>query len=123
MAIRANELRIGNWVNWAKEPVQITELMDGICNTTKAHLCYYKYIDPIPLSEDILLKSGFVVEYKSEWTIKYTYKSDERFGYDWNKTFDWRMRFLGEHFQHIKHLHQVQNIIYSLTGEELKIEL
>ncbi len=82
---------------------------------------YSKLADPIPLTEDILLKCGAKLE-DSEWQIKY---ADTAFIFEGS---------LGRGFYYtggegcklsvlFYNLHELQNIFFALTGEELNIEL
>lgn len=81
---------------------------------------------PIPITEDLLLKAGFVQTYKSRWHTDYD--ADElghgEIGvnfYHENNTIVFR--FYGEHRTPLHFLHQLQNLYFALTGEELKINL
>lgn len=78
---------------------------------------------PIPLTEDILLKCGFVrkkfgidpYNLQDGW-LKFSFGltiwEDGRLFYEW----------MGGNIE-VKHLHQLQNLYYSLTGKELKVEI
>ena len=118
--MKASELRIGNWVN---DPIhnkcnfQI-EMFLGIDYfqpltidpdeelTLKISEC-----EPIPLTEEWLLKFGFengnyfilndVIIYK-DYNDKYRYEYN--YGQLW-----------------VKHVHQLQNLYFALTGEELTL--
>lgn len=122
--IKANELRVGNWVI---DPV------DGRMKTTNIYQIGKHQIDdtntnylPIPLTPEILEKAGFV---------KYQYGGNNQFeGYKvrWSKdsiygflTSDNIFALLGfeRRHQNIKYLHQLQNLYFALTGEELEINL
>lgn len=125
--IQSEHLRINNWLHLNFGiPVQIVglqrldnQVLPVISDGEKERIVSLSVLSPIELSPDILEKCDMELEYESEWTINYTHKSDARFGYDYNKTLGWRMRFLGNHFEHIKYLHQLQNAIHALTGNEL----
>ncbi|WP_051290802.1 hypothetical protein [Dysgonomonas capnocytophagoides] len=77
-----------------------------------------KDLVPIPLTEEILLKAGFEKDtgefyiYK-DITVRKTYYSDDF----------WRFIFKHQRIKDIKYLHDLQNTISALTGEEIKIEL
>lgn len=77
-----------------------------------------KDLVPIPLTEEILLKAGFEKDtgefyiYK-DITVRKTYYSDDF----------WRFIFKHQRIKDIKYLHDLQNTIFALTGEEIKIEL
>lgn len=72
----------------------------------------------VAITEEWLLKLGFEEEYRSEFTIKFTHADINEIGYDWNKTFNWRFRFYGNHLE-CKYVHQLQNLYFAITGEEL----
>jgi hypothetical protein len=124
--MKANELRIGNWVNeydalgglfysqvgWGI----IGDLVDGLIPC-----------EPIPLTLEILEKAGFDRDYVFEkWGIylkKHDYDTDrltfrESEGFICFDGIKYRTLF-----PHIKYLHQLQNLYFALTGEELDINL
>ena len=143
--MKANELRIGNLINRVTENEETICIVKGIddsgcytepLNQPKEH--YYhanpiKSIEPIPLTEDILLKCGFVKDgdyFKKGvldmfYCLKY-YKhlngyyfyiqySDSPFEWDDNTFYPISCTY--------KYLHQLQNLHFALTGEELTIKL
>jgi hypothetical protein len=122
----ANELRVGNKFLFGKNK-EVETFFTLTYDRTEGYLINGQipesHCEPIPLTPELLEKCGFEEEYKSEFTIKHTNTKMPQFGYDWNKTFGWRVRYYGEHFNHVKYLHQLQNLFYSLTGQELQIEL
>ena len=132
--MKANELRIGNWVMYNDQntepmprPVKII-VTDLILIYEGVKECVYA---PIPLTPEILVKCGFSGHlykpqyigkdvpsegmttdfvltkplYMGEWQDFYA------FGYD-----DFR-------FTKIEHLHQLQNLYFALTGTELEVNL
>ena len=108
--MEAKELRIGNWVN-----IQGVELTVGMINIDIAEGC-----EPIPLTEEWLVKLGFI--------------SDSLGGF--NSPRSMNIYFLDKHInicyakyaesgvklEHIKYVHQLQNLYFALTGEELTIK-
>lgn len=68
-------------------------------------------IEPIHLTEELLLRLGFEhdEDYDELWTLKSFWidKTDGGFIYDNHNL--------------IQHVHQLQNIYFALTGEELKL--
>lgn len=74
---------------------------------------------PIPITEEWLIRLGFYEEYKSQFTIKYTH-SKSQFGYEWSKATGWHFRYYGQYID-CKYLHQLQNLFFTLTGDELKL--
>lgn len=120
--MRANELRIGNWVNSQFGGIQqvVDVMCDGV-NTLKYDGINYEFIDPIPLTEEWLLKFGF-----EEDGEQFNFKglSIELIGDDGR----WCLYMLDEYHNVessialFKHVHQLQNLYFSLTGDELTIK-
>lgn len=109
--MEAKELRIGNWVEGSfGNYLQMTadDFMRIHVNGED---------NPIPLTEEILLKAGFSKKVDLIWSI-YTkdwiglYKMDGTPYYEVDDT-----------YTKIKSVHQLQNLYFALTGEELEIEL
>lgn len=112
------ELRIGNWVNYM--------MIDGQFHPQKIksgqqidEMGHYQP-EPIPLTPELLEKAGFTPEYRREDTT--LYKMD-RISIDLD---------LGGWFYYedtaiedvdVKYVHQLQNLFYCLTGQELEINL
>ena len=133
----AKELRLGNYVNYAKEKRVLT--CYGI-NTDKAReqsdfrssAVYYQFYNKdiygIKLTEEWLLKLGFKLE-DDYGDIKY-YENGSRFGVCldhedisfFKKGFNATITTLlyGDSF--FQHVHQLQNLYFALTGEELIIK-
>ena len=124
--MKANDLRIGNYVKtkFSKQrgkPIQINAIKSNLKGV------YYgeempgelevwadiKWLKPIPLTEEWLLKFGFK-----------KHKTDDRY-----ITFakanininDGIVNLVGypNFLNHIKHVHQLQNLYHALTGKEL----
>jgi len=120
--LQANELRIGNLVyrtnKHTKEKliIELTAscILDISCNGSLSSFLY----EPIPLTEEWLLKFGFNKVYnEQDDTTEYFYP-------DWlpflrDKTTFYQVYNVGNCF--IEHVHQLQNLYFALTGEELKI--
>lgn len=111
--MKANDLMIGNIIlNCANGPIEILngEDVSIICDNI------HKY-KPIPLTEEWLLKFGFEKGFNEEPSIR------EK---GWFNDYI----FIGNdlYFNHyegsvkIKYVHQLQNLYYCLTGEQLTIE-
>ena len=104
--IQPQELRIGNYIEYNGEIIKL----DG------SFLCCYIQnelefpLNPIPLTEEIFLKFGF--EKKGDfWFVKSGIKIENR-----NNGFSY-FRYLSE--IKILSVHQLQNLYFALTGEEL----
>ena len=132
--IKANELRIGNIINYQG----VKKIVNSL-SSESIDVCYlanygeFKYpntpiehIKPIPLTEELLLKCGFIsrsfkmsdISIKKDtnlYTLVYDLIKSECY-LDLDFTF---MTLDNE----IKYLHQLQNLYFALTGEELEIKL
>lgn len=140
--INIKELRLGNWVKAKykygdKEPnfLQVENIQDDFLN--QSYYCWGEvddYIslsdtDPIPLTEDILVKCGFenVSEDANGRQFKYTI-SEVMVLYivpGISGAYLWYSSDAGETTLsklEYKCLHQLQNLIYSLTGQELEFK-
>ena len=118
-----NELRIGNWIQWEDESndmVQVKGIGEtkdgGVVTTSKKERAYLFEFVGIPLTEEILLKAGFRI-----LTWGYVKISSENFSVRLNPiTFNYEVS--GNNPVEVKYVHQLQNLIYALTGEELIIQ-
>ena len=107
--MKANELRIRNWVMNKGVHVQIEEITP---NTVS--YCFGTYtldfVEPIPLNEEFLLRFGIEKMHDGNyWTKKLCIRKD-------------RDEFYALYEQgriYIQHVHQLQNLYFALTGEEL----
>lgn len=114
--IEANELRLNNWVYSPEvgSNVQVTLLSnDNWLSLSSATWDQpsFEEIDPIPLSEEILLKCGFEKTFEggSLWYLGKFFVSSLDFIY-WSNI-------------KILYLHQLQNLYWCLCGKELEINL
>lgn len=115
--MKASELRIGNYITYYPEYPPIECGINDMLNP--------ELILPIKLTEDLLLNFGFEKIDVLPGTIEY------RFGY--NKEmgkFSMRVvKFFSDEVLYyfnwkpteLKYVHQLQNLFYALTGEELKL--
>jgi len=118
--IKINELRIGNYVLMSGVIVRMdNKLFHAVLNGFNGY-----EPEPIPLTEDILLKCGFELEEKLN---DYRF-NDSEFYVNKNKiTGDfWVYMSNGDEdacLTSIEYLHQLQNIYFALTGQELTFNL
>lgn len=128
--IKANELRIGNLVyQYRYEKAQKENTISQIRRTkvffiNGASECF-KDIDPIPLTEEWLLRFGFNSKYKSvhtHWNIK-SFGIEQASDEDENgNSIPVRQEFYYAFTIEIKYVHQLQNLYFALTGEELTLK-
>jgi hypothetical protein len=123
--IKANELRIGNLVIYSNgsilfKVIGISEFGIDIENEVEKTYIEYDEFEPIQLTEEWLLKFGF--EKQMMWTYAINIIGNQKLIY-----------YLGEKgwsignknysdFSNLKYVHQLQNIYFALTGEELTIK-
>lgn len=104
----AQELRIGNWVVNVDEYWEVRLVDFNSMYIEKS--CPFK---PIPLTEEWLLKFGF--KFKSYGYGDTEWKQWSFNGYSLN-SFTCNTSGVD-----VKYLHQLQNLYFALTGEELKV--
>lgn len=131
--MKFKDLRIGNWVDTPRGYRFVDELSYkktlendynyflGLRGLSERY--YITYCRPIPLTEEILLKCGFV-EDGNKWfnkdSIILGYMTTDKYLQCEIKAneFDTKWRLLD-----IKYLHQLQNLYFALTEKELEINL
>jgi len=130
--IAANDLRIGNWVQltdaWYKNHPQYynepkmqkvkTFNYDYLLKTHYINSYDLSDLEPITLTEKILLDCGFVRNFNIDYRfhhlkIDITIDMDD-YGLQISDTWE---------FGNIKYLHELQNLFYSLSKTELIINL
>lgn len=122
--INANELRIGNIVYYdSAEGDLLTNRIDwqDLKWVSEDEKGFNLVHSPIPLTEEILLKAGFEKVSNESEALKYSLN-----GFDLVFTYDewtWSPIQGAKIGTNIKYIHQLQNLYFALTGEELKIEL
>lgn len=118
--MKANELRIGNWVKWNYEessdgnayPVEYGYELDDIKNNPNI-------VKPIPLTEEWLERFGFDKVADNCWlSEKTSFYIDNREGHI-RKGFVYYLREDSNDFIPIDYVHSLQNLYFALTGEEL----
>jgi len=129
--MKASELRIGNWIStiYGME-FQVYPMAFKQMPTDEKHNLILDTWKPIPLTEEWLLKFGFedvdlnmsgsnwlVKEQKGLWRqairIAYSEKSEE-----WSLTLEC-VSPPTLSISRLKYVHQLQNLYFALTGEEL----
>lgn len=134
--MKSNELRIGNFVRYAAE----TQYVHAITRTgveVDGLAIKFEDVSPIDLTEEWLLKFGFDLS-KSNKHIYITYATYGIFSvvkYDKSKIVE-EYKHLNHDdyivvynqcadecsFYNFKYVHQIQNIYFALTGEELTLK-
>ncbi len=131
--INIKELRLGNYVMYEQTTHVVTAISRTLVEThwsggTENYIHLPDELDPIPLTEEVLLKCGLtrrgsffvmgfldtIYWYNRENHILYIEYTDSPFPEDEG------MRYPVS--SPIKHLHVLMNTIYDLTGKELEYE-
>ncbi len=128
--IQANELRIGNFVdvpNKSQSPFRVDYFDDkkvyqetGSYETPGFGFVPFHPLtwdlsecSPIPLTPELLERCGFISNpYQDRYEL-----GDIHFEYCAIREMLWN-----EKFPHIKYLHQLMNLIHSITGTELEVK-
>ena len=115
--MKATELRIGNYYTYGfiKDLTKwdLTEFAEIYSDPEEL-----KYWEPIPLTEEWLLKLGFDEDSIGHWWIN---EEDDFYGFVNRGEDGFMLVIAGEEHKetYVKHVHQLQNLYHALTGEEL----
>jgi hypothetical protein len=119
--MKASELRIGNILHYTDDERLKPEIRNKPFYIVADDILYlsenpdWEFIYPIPLTEEILLRCGFKHDCD---LINMLCKNGI-----WFNRKNMEASFLSSKLIKIKYLHQLQNICYALTGEELQVNL
>lgn len=116
--MKIEDLRIGNWILGTNserkselKPFQV--YAETFCDIEST----YGIFEPIPISEDILLKCGF------EYIKEVGYCDKNNVIYQTANGWELLINCIDKCNVEIKYLHQLQNITYFLINEELKVNI
>jgi len=141
--MKVTELRVGNLVKsnnpiyrheWLGKTLAILEIKDESVSVIAVDELpcafvggqFLKYIEPIELTPEILIKVGFTERSNSQGTY-YHIKHKEFGGY----AYDLEKKYISTYYPaacngfcslDIEYLHQLQNLYFALTGEELTLK-
>lgn len=127
--MRIEELRVGNYVLHNDKIIEIYNIISDY-NGVNMHMDYLYYIDipelkPIQLTEEILLKCEGIINHP---TIENRYELEDygiyfniEDGYWDEPSLD--VLINGTYITCVEFLHQLQNLYFALTNQELNIEL
>jgi hypothetical protein len=111
--MKASELRLGNLILFRDNLICLDsnyELFKSLVDISRNDKRY----KPIPLSEEWLLKFGFETNDVRYWQISSFRLHINRYG-------EWIFKVVTFE-QEIKYVHSLQNLYFSLTGEELTLK-
>jgi len=113
--MKANEIRLGNYLEMLGKVRKVECISNLPARKEMYWLACENMIDtkiihfsPIPLTEEWLLKFGFTEN--SYYNLKSTGGTDYIFGYK------------KQNYTSLRYVHQLQNLYFALTGEELTYE-
>lgn len=116
--IPQNELRIGNYVSIPdrNDPATVEQIMKHEITVNEfGRFFNLKHIDPIPITEDWLIRLGFKKGDPTPHAIGYFI---DRFGIHYHfKECNWY-----SWTANIKYVHQLQNLYFAITGKELELK-
>lgn len=135
--MKANELRIGNLLKPKKEYLAaFGSVRNGIVTSiqedkfTVSNHYPSKWFEPIPITEEWLLKIGF--EFLESSSCKHWHIGINDITHDWLFDLVWLKKpqlidapdapFYRNGRHNIYYVHQLQNLYFALTGEELEIK-
>lgn len=111
--MKAQELRIGLWMKSTVMDLNFFKLtIDDIVNEVK-NKQHNGLFEPIPLTEEWLLKFGFI-------------QSEDDQDHYFFQNFDISLSlnivlYVGVNIKYCEYVHQLQNLHFALTGQELEI--
>ena len=118
--MNANELRIGNLVYYCLKDEKYINKIGGIdIYSIEDNEEYQESHEPIPLTEEWLLKFGFVridSNYEKEWLLLHKNIKTGTVDFLLNEPHTGKYKVTV-----LEYVHQLQNLYFALTGEELEI--
>lgn len=128
--VKANELRTGNWVNSTGTLIQGYLCVTGINVEGMGAIFFGSFalseghLDGIPLTPEILEKCGFVNNDDPMGDFEEMYENELGDKIDKeNGIYKWWHNDRYYTYVELKTLHQLQNLYFALTGEELEVKL
>lgn len=129
--IPCNELRIGNYFLLNGQLHQVS-MLNGTSHTNAAvgyaddsdqdlHTCPLAQVQPVPLSDELLQQAGFRYHPYFEFWQKIEEKNGELSEMDIDRDYNVIDFMRRPVVKGLTSLHQLQNIFYSLKGQELDL--
>lgn len=123
--IQANELRIGNLVRVENEVLNVNFLNENDIglegDISRSGLYHRSFVSSLEITEEWLLKFGFARRSDNHYSI-----SQKNISFIWSPEL-WLYCIDNNSgysipLDHIRYVHQLQNLYFALTGEELKLK-
>ena len=117
--MKNTELRIGNWVEIKDQEVKTYAQIEGVGNLqhVAGQLYPIEELEPIPLTEEWLERFGFNFDVNSGLYKKSGFEVEV-----FNIGVEFYLGEYGSWFLFVEHVHQLQNLYFALTGEELELK-
>jgi hypothetical protein len=120
--MKANELKIGNYV-FTGNPDHMIRFASffGLCNI-ETHTDSFK---PIPLTKDLILKFHSNDEIETSVRFPNEITIYDRFLFIWKEECEFWYVVTADHKEYltkIEFVHEYQNFIFALTGQELELK-
>lgn len=119
--MESKELRVGNLVYESKRSKILRKKIGvEICEIKSLNIHHLESFpesenfEPIPLTEEWLLKFGYI-----KGKIYYTEKEHGTISFYFNDSEELKCEVYDWTYDNIKYVHQLQNLYFALTGEEL----
>lgn len=118
--MKASELRICNLIFTHKEEIIVVKGIDieGLILFNEDQNIFDFKCKPIPLTEEWLVKFGFENEGFDYWNGPVFFELCDCGNGEWRNSINCHEY---EHGIAIKYVHQLQNLYFALTGEELQL--
>ncbi|MDV3982795.1 hypothetical protein CMT48_17140 [Elizabethkingia anophelis] len=123
--MKPKELRLGNHIRYANVLCTV-ENINGNQIETNAVICPIESYNPILLTDEWLIWFDFkVADYEKRFQY-FFYKGDIKYNNSISVSIHnkfCRIYVINQELRTIKYVHELQNIFYALTGEELKLQI
>lgn len=117
--VNKTEIRIGNLL-WPDAPVQgyffVSEIIEDAVNLENTFIKKFSEVEPVPITSEFLRQAGFVYGRKFCGSDFYDLKLKR----DFLGNEAWEFRRNNKELRDMQYIHQVQNLYYAISGEELR---
>ncbi|MBC9913179.1 hypothetical protein [Chitinophaga varians] len=125
--VNASELRIGNLLYYKNEVIRVSMFSPNNVYFQNQKQVGVIFVNPIPLTEEWLLNLGFSKGQRYEYRIDLFKIFGDELIIDMEYYGDYRLQPGNTSIEHqtvggsCRHVHQLQNIYFALTGQELTL--